>query len=292
MPADQLNSDKTKLKIIKQYLIDTEDNLLKNHPVVREWLEATRLQIKDLRNSPANTPVFSSISMGGATHPDGQDLSKDQNLVHNITLEEHQAVIYKLREVAKLSPGDLEGDDLLYLEQQLSDIFGFDVSSELENHKLPYIMGTLEALPHYRRFPIDHLDQHKSYLEAGMSKTRGGFDWMLEEGKLSSRAIIREKYGVSLPLANLKEWQVDHNELNKWYRFRKLLIINPFDLRAVVATIIDGGFISNLKYQFGATPEVIREGNIWSPGSSGKVLMFFINDKDDKVEHGPITLTV
>ncbi len=288
MPA---KSNKLKLKIIQQYLEDTHENLIRSQAVVEQWLNATNLNIDELRFAPQNSPQYQQASMA-VDHSVTKAIAKakDAELLHNITMEEHQAIIFKLREVAKLNPGELAKNDLLYLEQQLSDIFGFEVISELDGKKLPFAMGTMMAAPHLRRFPNDQLQDHQRYQEAGLSKTRGSYDWMLEGGQLSDQAARRERYGVALPLAYLPDWQQNYLELKQWYQFRKLLVINPFDLKAIVCSVTDGSMISTLKYQFTGSPEIIREGMIWSPNASGKVLAFFINDEEDKVTLGPINL--
>lgn len=288
MPA---KSNQLKLKIIQQYLEDTHENLIRSQAVVEQWLNATNLSIDELRFAPQNSPRYQQASMV-VSHSVTEVIAKakDAELLHTITMEEHQAIIFKLREVSKLNPGELPKNDLLYLEQQLSDIFGFEVVSELDDKRLPFAMGTMMAAPHLRRFPNDQLADHQRYQEAGLSKTRGSYDWMLEGGELSDQAAARERYGVALPLAYLPDWQQNYLALKQWYQYRKLLIINPFDLKAIVGSVTDGSMVATLKYQFAGSPEIIREGMIWSPSASGKILAFFINDEENKVVLGPINL--
>lgn len=292
MPAR--SSASLKLKIIKQYLEDSQETLQQSHPVIQQWLETTGLTVDDLRKTSENAPEYQSspnVVETSVSQQLNQDSQQDVELLHTITLEEHQAIIYKLREVAKLNPGDLEQDDLLYLEQQLSDIFGFEVTSKLDDHKLPFTLGTMAAAPHQRRYPKDKLGEHNRYPEAGMTQTRSSFGWMLEAGQLSATATKQEQYGLSLPLAYLPEWQQDYSQLKDWYRYRKMLVINPFELKAIIASVINIDLVSTLKYQFAGTPELIRAGFIWSPKASGRVLVFFINDEPDNIKVGPINLT-
>jgi hypothetical protein len=69
-----------------------------------------------------------------------------------------------------------------------------------------------------------------------------------------------------------------------------MIVINPAERLAVVGVVGDAGPAMWVKKQFGGSPEVIREGKIWSPKSRGKVILLFVNDPEDKVPLGPINL--
>ena len=214
---------------------------------------------------------------------------KDQ-LLSEISEQEKQEILQKMVGYVNSPPGHLSTENELYLEQQLTDMLGFEVVAELEGHRLNHSVGIMGGEQHLLRFPTDTLLQHDAYLEAGMAPNRGAFGWFTENGQLTETAIQREKYYFAVQTLYLPDWNTNYDELKPWYKFRKMVVINPAEQMAVVGVVGDAGPSLWVKKQFGGSPEVIREGQIWSPKSKGRVLLFFINDPDDRVPLGPIKL--
>jgi hypothetical protein len=207
-----------------------------------------------------------------------------------VTQEEQTAVIEKLQAFVQLPAGHMPRQDELYLEQQLSEILGFEVTAEEEDVRLPHSIGVMVGAPHLRRHVADKLTQHDSYREAGLSKRRSRFGWFTDMGQLTPTAIQREKYYVSVQAELMTEWAEKRIEFKEWLKYRKMIVINPFAKKAVVAAIGDIGPSNWLQEQFAGSPEVIREGEIWSLSGQGRVLLLFVHDLDDRVKLGPITL--
>lgn len=215
---------------------------------------------------------------------------KSRQIALNISEQEHQEVIAKLSSYVNSPAGHLERETELYLEQQLSEILGFKVRTELEGHRLNHSIGVMGAEQHLLRFPGDQLSEHDAFQEAGIAPNRGAFGWFTENGQLTKEAILREKYYFAVQLMYLPEWNQNNQELKPWYKFRKMIVINPAEQVAVVAVVADAGPAMWVKKQFGGSPEVIREGKIWSPNSKGKVMLLFVDDSEDQIPLGPISL--
>lgn len=207
-----------------------------------------------------------------------------------ITQEEHQEIINKLQTVVKQPPGNLDRQEELYLEQQLSDMLGMPVAAELDGNRLNHTIGTMGGEQHLKRFPDDNLDQHDAYQESGIAPNRGAFGWFTEQGQLTAKAIQREKYYFAVQTLYLPNWNTDHARLKPWYSFRKMIVINPAEQVAVVGVVGDAGPALWVKKQFGGSPEVIREGKIWSSASRGRVILLFVDDPTDSIPLGPISL--
>lgn len=189
-------------------------------------------------------------------------------VMSQITQEELQSVINKLQSILTKPPAILDGETSLYLNQQLSELLGLQVSTELDGFQLPYNTGLLKSLKHQKTGPDDTLNNHLNHIEAGISDKRSYFGWLDQE---------YEQYRVSLPLQLISGWVKDSTNISKWYKNRKVVIVNPFEMRAVIANISDVFVGDLLKYQFGASPEVIREGLFWSPKTRGRAAIFFID---------------
>lgn len=244
--------------------------------------------------------LLASLAMAGQvamtnplpyTRQDNQVLDeKSRKVALEISEQEHQEIIAKLSSYVNSPAGHLERETELYLEQQLSEILGFKVRTELEGNRLNHSIGIMGAEQHLLRFPGDELSAHDAYREAGIAPARGAFGWFTENGELTKQSILREKYYFAVQLMYLPDWNTKYPELKPWYKYRKMIVINPAEQIAVVGVVADAGPSMWVKKQFGGSPEVIREGKIWSPNSKGKVMLLFVDDEEDQIPLGPISL--
>ncbi len=245
--------------------------------------------------------ILASLAMAGQVAMTSPLLSSNQNhqqvldektrqVALDISEQEHQEIVAKLSSYVNSPAGHLERETELYLEQQLSEILGFKVRAELDGQKLNHSVGIMGAEQHLLRFPGDELKDHDAYTEAGIAPNRGAFGWFTQNGELTEKSILREKYYFAVQLMYLPQWSENHPELKPWYKYRKMIVINPAEQMAVVGVVADAGPSMWVKKQFGGSPEVIREGRIWSPNSKGKVMILFIDDEEDIVPLGPISL--
>ena len=99
-----------------------------------------------------------------------------------------------------------------------------------------------------------------------------------------------ERYYLALQLYYFPDWAEHSKAMKKWYKYKKVIVINPFDSIAVVCAVGAIGPSIPIRYQFGASPEVIREGKLWSTRSKGKVLVLFVDDPQNQVPLGPVFL--
>jgi hypothetical protein len=238
------------------------------------WLLQQQLTINQIRHK-FNKPVEEQVNHNLAQLNDPNAAS--------ISAEEKHSIIQKLRDTASLPKGQLSGDDSLYLEQQLSDLLALNVVTKLENRLLPYNFGTIAPLSHIKRFPGDTLEMHGQVLEAGSLENRSNFGWIDKESNA-------EEYSVSIQVQYSTEWQSQRQELRKWFSSKKVIVINPFNLKAVIANIIDVGPSMSSRKQFGGSPELIRELEAWSLTAQGRVLVFFIDNQGLNIPSGPVSL--
>ncbi len=203
---------------------------------------------------------------------------------------EKQEILAKLTSYVHSPAGHLERETELYLEQQLSEMLGFTVRAQLEGQRLNHSIGIMGAEQHLIRFPGDELKDHDAFQEAGIAPNRGAFGWFTENGQLTPESIQREKYYFAVQLMYLPNWDQEYATLKPWYKFRKMIVFNPSEKIAVVGVVADAGPAMWVKKQFGGSPEVIREGKIWSQNAKGKVMLLFVDDPEDRIPLGPITL--
>ncbi|HCR81270.1 MAG TPA: hypothetical protein DIV47_02175 [Candidatus Pacebacteria bacterium] len=264
--------------------------------------EAFLAEVKKLDIKTTSQQLLAALSLAGQIalnqpNPQGKTLqvqameAKEENdLISQVTQEEHEEIMAKMVGFAHRPPGHLDKEEELYLEQQLADMLGFEVTAQLDGQRLNHSIGVMGSEQHLMRFPGDDLSQHDAYREAGIAANRGAFGWFTENGQLTDEAIAREKYYFAVQTMYLTDWNEAYKQLKDWYKFRKMIVINPAEAVAVVGVVGDAGPAQWVKKQFGGSPEVIREGKIWSPKTSGKVILWFVDDPENKVPLGPINL--
>ena len=260
-------------------------------------------KVKQLDFKVTSQQLLAAISLAGQIalnqpNPDGkfpqafamETQTQDDQLATQVTKEEREEIMAKMVGMVNRPPGHLAKDEELYLEQQLSDTLGFDVTAELDGHRLNHSIGVMGGEQHILRFAGDTLAQHDAYQEAGIAPARGAFGWFTENGQLSEKAIQQEKYYFAVQTLYLPDWNSNYRELKPWYKFRKMIVINPAESMAVVGVVGDAGPAQWVKKQFGGSPEIIREGKVWSQKSRGKIMLLFVDDPEDKIPLGPIDL--
>lgn len=266
------------------------------------WAMAHGLSPENVKNTlqqaAAVGTLMTSVALGKPVENQVLEQLKTQNdpahqrLLAEAAQDEHQAVLEKMKAFVQRPAGHLEKAEELYLEQQLSDMLGFEVSAELEGKRLNHALGIMGGEQHLRRYPTDALSQHDAYQEAGIAPNRGAFGWFTEDGQLTPDAVLKEKYYFAVQTLYLADWNSNHAELKPWYKFRKMIVINPQEEVAVVGVVGDAGPAQWVQKQFGGSPEVIREGKIWSAKSRGHVILLFVDDPQNKVPLGPISLSL
>lgn len=288
-----------KIKLIRQVYDEAKQRFDEKHQDLIAWMKSNEISFSDVRL--VSQQLLAATSLAGAVamnSPEGlvevpqiqaQEKPTD-NLLASVSQEEHDEIMKKLESIVQMPPGHMETETELYLEQQLSEILNFEVTAELEGQRLNHSIGIMGGEQHLYRFPGDSLGQHDAYQEAGIAPNRGAFGWFTEKGELTEKAIAREKYYFAVQTLYLPNWNSEHPTLKPWYKFRKMVAINPAEKVAVVAVVGDAGPAAWVQKQFGGSPEVIREGKIWSPKSRGRVLLLFVDDPDDKIPLGPISL--
>lgn len=200
--------------------------------------------------------------------PPGHKVSVDQALnepLQAINRSERSVIFDKLSHINSQPIVSIKQETLLYLEQQLSDIYGLVLTAESSLGSLPYLVGQIEAQAHLKSSPTDILTDHQTIVEAGLRTQRSYFGWQ------------SENYGVALPLHELPRWQTISDQEKKHFAENLVLVINPVTEKALLAKIVDVGPYHTRRYQFGGTPQLVKDGGFWSPGCNGLAAIFFLD---------------
>lgn len=294
------NNSSPKLNRLRQFYGQVKERFHKTHLGASAWLNQQGLDVEALKM--AGKSAITATTLAGAVLTSqpvdakmaekilGFNSKHEEQLVAEVTMEEHQEIMNKMAQMVLQPPGHLQREDELYLEQQISDMVGFEVTAELDGHRLNHSIGIMGGEQHLRRFPTDNLAQHDEYQQAGIAPARGAFGWFTENGELTEKAMLREKYYFAVQTLYLPDWSQNWSELKPWYKYRKMIVINPVDGMAAVGVVGDAGPAQWVSKQFGGSPEIIKDAKLWSKEARGRVILFFVDDPEDKVPLGVIDL--
>jgi len=171
----------------------------------------------------------------------------------------------------------------------IEKLTGIRARATLEGEHLNTCFGLIGAEQHLPRFPGDSVSLHDGFRRSGITPGRGAWGYFVQSReKLQPDDIQREKYYVAVQTLYLPDWEKRLPYLRDWYKYRKVLVLNPQTGKAVVAVVADSGPAAWTGKHFGGSPEVMYELGLHKGPRKGPVLLFFVDDAENKVPLGPI----
>jgi hypothetical protein len=208
--------------------------------------------------------------------------------------------VFLVGDLAKILPHEIRPLEELE-EQKVSEIlsrtFGFKVTPELEGKRLNRSYGLIGAEQHLARFPGDTLSTHfdseeekESYWQSGMAPGLGAWRYFASsKEELTNLDKDREKYYIAVQTFLSKDFNARFAEYRDFYKYRKMLVVNPHNGKSMVVDIADAGPSEWTGKHLGGSPEVMHYLERFDGSQRGPVLYFFIDDQDDKIPLGPIS---
>jgi hypothetical protein len=182
------------------------------------------------------------------------------------------------------------------ISQILSDRFNMHVSPSYEGKRLNRSYGYIGAEQHLMRYPGDTMASHfatseesQKYYSSGMAPGRGAWGYFAQSlDGMTDKDVEREKWYIAVPTFLSPTWHNDVNTHYKFFRFRKMLVVNPENGKAVIADIGDAGPAPSTGKHLGGSPEVMKHLERVDGRAKGPVLYFFIRDPQDELPLGPV----
>lgn len=176
------------------------------------------------------------------------------------------------------------------LEQIFDKVIGVRAKANLEGEHLNATYGYIGAEQHLARYPGDYIYNHPKIPagDEGMAPGLGAWGYFSpSREKLTTSLEETEKWYAVVQTLYLPDWNKRAKYLREWYKYRKVLIVNTDNGNAVVAAIADSGPAAWTGKQFGGSPEVMEY--LGGPRyKKGPVLIFFVDDPENKVPLGPV----
>lgn len=185
----------------------------------------------------------------------------------------------------------LTADEEKLFEKIISQMINIPLKANLEGEHLNTIYGYIGLEQHLRRYPQDRLEEHGDdplILKAGMAPGLGAWGYFApSRAELTPYLKEIEKWYVAVQTLYLPDWDKRQPYLKDWYKYRKVLVVNVKNGKAVVAAVADSGPAAWTGKHFGGSPEVMNYlgGQHFK---KGLVLLFFVDDPLNQIPLGPV----
>ncbi len=175
----------------------------------------------------------------------------------------------------------LTEDQERQISQALHQQFGIHAYPELEGNRLNHNYGLIGVEQHLPRYPGDN--------RPNTAPGRGAWGYFASsKSQLTPDLIAKERYYVAVQTLYLPDWSTRLAYLRDWYKYRKVVVVNPQNGKTIVAVIADSGPAAFTGKHFGGSPEVMEYLQMKDGRQKGPVVLFFVDDPADQVPLGPL----
>lgn len=296
--SKQLNTELLRQRL-KLRSIVSEKELRQKHPTAREFFDKIGLRPGQIRQHAARLLTSGALagtllltSHSGAPIPGhGQKASTNVN-------------------AAAIKPGELAQLDLAHslqtelpppdewklptkkeaqISQKIQELYGVKAVPELDGNRLNNDYGRMGAEQHLPRYPGDNVWQHEILQDKGITPGLGAWGYFANsQDQMTPELYDTEKWYVAVQTLYLPNWNTDTKRLADWYKYRRVVVVNPANGKVVVAAIADAGPSWWTGKQFGGSPEVMQYLGINYGMQNHPVVLFFLDDPNKEVPLGPL----
>ena len=214
------------------------------------------------------------------------------------TIDKKVFLVYDLNNVLPSQVRPLTSDEEKTVSEILSRDFGFTVVPELDGKRLNTSYGIIGQEQHLPLYPGDNIFNHfdnqsdaQNFWGYGMTPGLGAWGYFTDSSAtLTQKDIDREKYYIAVQTFLAPGFDKNPKEFTDFFKYRKMLVVNPQNGKAVVADIADAGPSPWTGKQLGGSPEVMNYLERVDGAQKGPVLYFFIDDPNDTIPLGPVQL--
>jgi hypothetical protein len=205
-------------------------------------------------------------------------------------------LVYDLKNVLPNEIRPLTSEEEKNVSEILTRDFGMSVVPELGGKRLNTTYGFIGQEQHLPRFPGDNMINHfnsdteaQKYWSYGITPGLGAWGYFADSAAvLTQKDIAREKYYIAVQTFLVPGFDKNPKEFTDFFKYRKMLVVNPQNGKAIVADIADAGPSPWTGKQLGGSPEVMTYLERFDGAQKGPVLYFFIDDPNDTIPLGPV----
>ncbi|MEK7551601.1 MAG: hypothetical protein AAB532_03295 [Patescibacteria group bacterium] len=272
----------------------------KHEGLQREIFEKHKDAFEWLENNSKQLAVGSIAGIFMLTNPIVPQIPAffSTSTVQEEPVDKRVFLIYDLKNVLPPDVRPLTRDEEASVSEVLSRTFGIKTVGELSGKRLNSQYGYIGQEQHLARFPGDNMLSHFDNPEEaydfgkhGMAPGLGAFRYFANSrSEMTAEDSQREKYYIAVQTFLSPGFSENVKEYMEFYKYRKMLVVNPQNGKAVVADIADSGPAAWTNKQLGGSPEVMRYLERVDGRQKGPVIYLFIDDPENKVPLGPVSL--
>lgn len=205
----------------------------------------------------------------------------------------------KLSEISQTG-GQLTAEQEAELSVSIQEAFGFSAKAELEGKRLNATRGIIAGEQHLPLYPGDTIKNHfKNRITGATADPTANLTGMVpglpswgyfaaNAASVTKQDVEREQWYIAAQTFLAPGWQDHTQEMYKWFKYRKMIVMNQQTGQAVVACIGDAGPSPFTKRTFGGSNEVLIALGLGTK-RTGTVITFFVDDPNDTIPLGPLT---
>ena len=295
--ALNLNTEHLRSKL-KLKSIQSSSVLKAHHPQAVQHLESKGVRINGLR-SHAVKILTSGVTLASMLMPPAHITSQ---AVNTPTHQEQapytpgnaqEQLSQALKSILPVPGKKLDDSAEVQVSKLITNYYGIKATPELEGNRLNDNYGYIGAEQHLPRFPGDTIEQHDDVQRAGITPGRGAWGYFARsKSDLSEDLIQKEKYYFAVQTLYLPDWSARLSYLRDWYKYRKMIAVNPVNGKAIVGVVADAGPAWWTGKVFGGSPEVMKYLNMKDGKQKGAVILYFVDDPQNKIPLGPVEYNI
>lgn len=213
-------------------------------------------------------------------------------------ISKHGFLVADLSHILPKEMRPLTPDEEEKVSEVFSRYFNLKATAELEGKRLNRSYGFIGQEQHLARFPGDSIATHfdsdgevRQFAHHGMAPGLGAWGYFVpSKEQMTEKDNLREKYYIAVQTFLVPDYTQRLAEYRDFFRFRKMLVVNPQNGQAVVAVIGDAGPAEWTGKHLGGSPEVMKHLERVDGSMRGPVLYFFLDDSNDTIPLGPVVL--
>lgn len=180
--------------------------------------------------------------------------------------------------------------------QTINEDLGVKVTPEIDGKRLNRTYGRIGGEQHLPRYPGDNVQAHAKSTQdwamfgpAGITPGKGAWGYFANsKAELTPEDEQNERWYIAVQTFLSKDYNSRVGEYRDFYKYRKMLVVNPKTGQAVVVDIADAGPAEFTGKHLGGSPEVMHELGLATGPRKGEVLYFFIDDPNNQIPLGPV----
>lgn len=307
---------KSKFSLLRKRLIKKRTHILKKvkskHTKAVYWLEKKGHRLEKLYKkggfSTATTAAVGLLllSSGTSSSPKlltaptfaGENLEPGKIVGEIGVGEDKRAELsQKLSEVLPKEVRALDFEEEKKVEEVIESTLGIKAKGDLEGYRLNTNFGFIGGEQHLYRYPGDTLERHFTNLSdrmmfsgSGIAPGLGAWGYFTNsQNSMTQDDVLKEKYYVAVQTFLTDAWKKDTSSASKWFKHRKVIVVNPKTGQTVVAVVGDSGPATFTGKSFGGSPELMHEVGLGSGPRKGEVILFFVDDPQNLVPLGQVS---